>query len=66
MSERFPITLTLPFDFTDEEEREFRVEYDHDKNLVLHRVIDGRLMAIRECTLDEARELFAQTKKDSK
>ena len=66
MSERFPITLTLPFDFADEEGRTFNVGYDHEKNLMLCRKENSRLMVIRECTLDEAREWFTRVKGDRK
>jgi hypothetical protein len=66
MSEQFPITLTIPLDFNDGEGHSFRVEYDREKNLILQRVVDGRLMVVRECTLDEAREWFARKTGDSK
>lgn len=66
MSEQFPTTLTIPLDFTDVEGHVFRVEYDREKNLVLHRAIDGRLMVVRECTLDEVREWFAHKTGDNK
>lgn len=66
MNEQFPITLSLPFDFKDEEGRTFNVGYDREKNLTLCRVENGRMMVIRICTLDEAREWFAYPKGDDK
>lgn len=61
-TEQFPITLSLPFNFTDEEGRTFNVGYDREKSLILSRVQDGRAMVIRECTLDEARKWFTNAK----
>jgi len=60
---QFPTTLSIPFDFQDEEGRTFRVGYierDHLKTLTLNRVLNGRSEVIRKCTLEEAREWYAR------
>ena len=63
MNEQFPITLILPFNFADAEGRMFQVGRDHERTLMLCRIVNDRAMVVRECTLVEAREWFAASRK---